>query len=209
MDFLFSLSINGYNLVFVFWNIFLALIPCWVVYSLTLSVKGHSWSKLQMGSRLAFILLFLFWFFFFPNTAYLFTMPRHLVNYCDDFDKYRVCIEQSWMVIFFFTYAAIGIPTFYYALSRMTKVLTSVFGQGLELLFPLLMIPLTTIGVMFGLFERFNSWDMVADPFSVLRTVGTYFTDSALFTNFLIFTAAFYLIYFGTEQLLVKYRLND
>lgn len=204
MEILFGLSINGYKLFAAFWNIFLALIPCWVVYSLTLSVKGHSWAKLKAGSKLAFVALFLFWFFFFPNTAYLFTMPRHLVNYCDDFDKYRVCVEQSWMVMIFFTYALIGVPTFYYALSRMTKVLTSVFGRGLELLFPILMIPLTTIGVMFGLFERFNSWDIVADPFSVLQTAMTYFTDSALFTNFLIFTSVFYLIYFGVEFALRK-----
>jgi uncharacterized membrane protein len=205
MNFLFSLSINKYNILTIFWNILLALIPCITVYYLTLTVKRKKWNDFKGSEKVSFILIFLFWLFMFPNTAYLFTIVRHLVNYCEHYDKYRVCAEgTTWMVMFFFTYSAIGLPTFYYALKKMTDVFKLLFNQMSATVLPIIVIPLTAIGVMFGLFERFNSWDLLLNPLGILRTTFGYFTDANLLINFLIFTISLYLIYYGSGYFIWK-----
>ena len=197
MEFLFSLAINKYNILVIFWNIVLALVPCFVVYYLAKAVRRKKWKKFKTNQRLSFGLIFLFWLFMFPNSAYLFTMVRHLVNYCDDFDCFRVCVEEAWMVMFFFTYALIGVPTFYYALKKMNQVFKQVFNDLSAALLPIIVIPLTSIAVMFGLFERYNSWEVLTKPLEIIKTGFSYFTDLNLFFNFLTFTLSLYLIYYG------------
>jgi len=186
------MEINGYYLIFVLWNIFLALLPCWAVYFL---IQHRKFQR----NRLIFGLVFLFWLAMLPNTAYLFLMVRHLVDYCADYDKYRVCQTGSWMVMFFFTYALIGLPTFYYALGKMTELVGKKWGTRVKRLFPLVVIPLTSIGLMFGLYERFNSWDILRRPWSLLETTAGYFDTCYLTTDFLVFTFALYLIYYLTD----------
>ncbi|MBU0705803.1 DUF1361 domain-containing protein [Patescibacteria group bacterium] len=186
------MEINDYPLILVFWNIFLAFLPCWAVYFLA------THSKLRKN-RVIFALIFLFWLAMLPNTAYLFLMVRHLVDYCADYDVYRVCRNGSWVVLFFFTYGLIGLPTFYYALSKMTDIVAQKWGKQAKKLFPLTVIPLTSVGLMFGLYERFNSWDILKKPLSLLGAVTDYFNIPFLTTDFLVFTFTLYLIYYVTD----------
>jgi len=179
------MQINHYGLYFVLWNIFLAFLPCWVVYFL-----GEH--KKLRRNRLLFALIFLFWLAMLPNTAYLFLMVRHLVNYCANYNIFRVCQTGSWIVLFFFTYALIGLPTFYYALSRMTKLVKRKW-------LPAPVIPLVSVGMLFGLYGRFNSWNVVTRPYQLLKTTVSFFTTPYLLTDFLVFTLALYLIYYTTD----------
>lgn len=186
------MAVNEYHLIFVLWNIFLALLPCWAVYFL---IQHKKFAK----KPVIFALVFVFWLAMLPNTAYLFFMVRHLVDYCADYDKFRVCQQGSWAVMFFFTYALIGLPTFYYALSKMTEAVDKRWGARVKRLFPLVIIPLTSIGIMFGLYERFNSWDILRQPWSLAETTARYFNTCFLTTDFLVFTFALYLIYYLTD----------
>lgn len=187
----------------VFWNVFLAIIPVFVVYLLMQSGNLKKWHQMRVLDRLSFFVLFIFWLFFFPNTAYLFTLVRHLVNYCFEFNRHRVCEPEMWKVPFFFTYALIGLPTFYYALKKMTSVLIEVFGRFLRF-FPIVMIPATSIGVMLGLFERFNTWELLTDPLLIFRTGFGYLANGQGILNFTVFTVSLYVIYYGTDHLWKK-----
>lgn len=207
MQSILMLNIHDYNLIMIVWNILLAIIPCWIVFRMTKSVGKKRWENLGK-QKIAFIILFLIWLFFMPNTAYLLFIPRHLVNYCTDFDMYRVCADGSWKVLFFFTYAAIGIPTFYYALNKMKKLFNSMCGKIYATFLPIIAIPLTTIAVMFGLYERFNSWDVVFRPLILLRTVGSYFTNSVMLIDFVVITILLYTIYYST-LFTIKYINNN
>jgi uncharacterized membrane protein len=181
--------INSYPVLMMAWNIFLALIPCWVAY-------GMLRKKISMKSAW-FWPLFIIWFFFFPNTAYLFTMVRHLLNHCVDYNPLlRVCTEESWMVMFFFGYALIGLPTFYYALKKMTHLVGRCF--------PLVMIPFTSIGVLFGLVERFNSWDVIRNPMMIVQTGFSYFIEPDKILNLIVFTIVFYFIYYMTDYFIER-----
>ena len=197
MNYIFGLNIHGYNVLAIFWNLFLILIPCFTVCALAVSVGKRKWAKFTWADRAAFGLLFLFWLFWLPNTAYQFMIPRHLADYCANFDKNRVCDQGSWLVTFFFTYALLGLPTFYYALSRMGRLLTGVFSTKLSKAFVIFVIPLTTLGVMLGLFERSNSWEVLTQPLFLVKTVLGYFQSTDMLVFFGAFTASLYAIYYG------------
>lgn len=201
-----SFQIHGYGVVYIFWNLFLALIPCFVIYFLIRSRFVRPWAELKNSDRILLLLIVLFWLFFFPNAAYLFTIVRHLVDYCSSYDMYRVCTDEMWKVPFFFSYSLLGLPTFYYALSRMEVVIAQVFGNFFHSLFLTAVIPATSIGVMLGLFERFNTWQIISDPLLIVKTGFGYLAQTDSFLVFLSFTVSLYLIYFGTSYFLNKER---
>lgn len=209
MEILFSLSINKYKVLSIFWNVFLAVVPCLTVYAMSLSAGKRKWARFSSADRFAFVTLFLFWLFTLPNTAYLFSISRHLVNYCMDYDKFRVCREGStWIVLFFFLYSLVGIPTFYYALKKMAVLTGKVFDKRFLKWLPAVFIPPVALAVMYGLFERFNSWDVLLRPFSLLYVAGSYFTDAVMLLNFLVITSVLYLIYYGIDVLTGKLPLK-
>lgn len=180
------MEVNAYSVAYILWNIFLALVPCWLVYFLS----QHK--KLLKKPLLLWPILAL-WLFMLPNTAYLFLMPRHLLDYCADYNAYRVCqTAGSWQVMFFSAYALIGLPTFYYALNKMSRLLKLKW-------LPLAVIPLTGVGLMFGLYERFNSWDILSKPVILLQVAASYFLNAAMLKDLLIFTGLLFVIYYVSE----------
>jgi len=201
MESIFLLKIHGYSIIFMIWNILLAVTPCWIAYYVALGVKNRKWKKLKT-ERGALVLLFLLWLFFFPNTAYLFLTVRHLVNYCTVFDLYRVCQSSSWIPMVFFVYALVGLPTFYYALNKMKEVFERVFNEDVANTLPVVVIPFTAIGMMLGLYGRFNTWDILRNPVALLEELFGYFQDPSRFADFAIFTLSLYLVYYMTKRLL-------
>lgn len=197
MNLIFGLNIHGYTILGIFWNLLLILIPCFTVYGMAVAVGERKWKVLGGLEKAVFAALFLYWLFWFPNTAYQFMIPRHLADYCTHFDKNRVCDTGSWLVPFFFVYALAGLPAFYYALNRMEGLLASVFSLRLSKGFAFLMIPLTTLGVMLGLFERANSWEVLTHPLSLVAITIGYSQNVDMLMFFGIFTVSLYLIYYG------------
>ena len=199
MNLIFGLNIHGYNILGIFWNLFLILIPCLTVYGMTGAARGRHWKTLEWAEKAAFTLLFLYWLFWFPNTAYQFMVPRHLADYCAHFDKNRVCDTGSWLVTFFFAYAVLGLPTFYYALNRMGRLLDRFFQAKHSNGLILITIPLTTLGVMLGLFERANSWDILLNPLALVQQTLNQLQEPDKLLFFGVFTASLYLIYYGID----------
>jgi uncharacterized membrane protein len=198
MNLIFGLNIHGYSVLGIFWNLFLVLIPCLTVYGMTVAARGRQWKAFGWAEKAAFAALFLYWLFWFPNTAYQFMVPRHLTDYCAHFDKNRVCDTGSWLVAFFFIYAAAGLPAFYYALNRMGRLLDRLFQAKLSKGLILTTIPLTTLGVMLGLFERANSWDILLNPLSLVQQTLNQLQEPDKLLFFGVFTASLYLLYYGT-----------
>ena len=54
-----------------------------------------------------------------------------------------------------------------------------------------------TLGVMLGLFERSNSWDVLTQPLSLVQTALGYLQTADILAFFVIFTASLYVIYYG------------
>ncbi len=201
---LLTLKVNDYFVATFFWNIFLALIPCVIVWRMSSAYYLKKWGNISRLNRFLFLFTFLVWFFFFPNTTYLITDIRHLADYCDNLDYFRVCVDEAWVVPVFFTYAVIGIPTFYYSLKRMTNVIGKLFGKWARRLFPFFMIPITALGLLLGLVGRFNSWNVVTHPWAIVQTAFNFLAGKTMQLNLMAYSLMLYLIYYSIDLMLKR-----
>lgn len=199
IEFLLTFKVNDYHVATFFWNIFLALIPCLIAWRLSTAYYLKKWSHISFLNKALFSVIFLIWFFVFPNTAYLISDVRHLADYCDELDFFRVCVDEAWVVPVFFTYGLVGVPTFYYALKRITLVIEKLFGKTAKFLFPLLMIPITAFGLLLGLVARFNSWEVVSRPWDIMTVALEYMGDKTIQIDFAAYTVMLYLIYYTID----------
>lgn len=194
------LYIGHYPVIYIPWNLLLAYFPLLIVVYLLDRFEGENWKSFSLGDKGTFIVFFIVWFFFYPNAAYTFTDIRHLLNYCppSTIKGHAVCIENAWMIAVFFVYAFAGIPSFVLALKKMTKLLKEVFQFRWLEHYPLFMLPLTAMGVLIGLIERWNTWDLLLTPQKIIYDSWLYITDDKRFVTWLTYTAALFIVYYGT-----------
>lgn len=193
----FDLAINDYPISFIIWNIGLALLAVWLGYW---SAKIYS-SDLAWYKKLGAVLL---WLAIFPNAAYLMTDARHIIGYCPLASYGRVCAENAWMTLFFFAFGAIGWPAFVLALRPMKIVVAKKFGRKISWLFALVMCWLAALGILLGLVNRFNSWNIVTNLTKVFKTATTYFYEPQAFFNLLMSFIILFLLYAVGEKIFVK-----
>lgn len=193
-QFLNNLAVNRYQLFTIFWNVFLVFLALMIFVALKKYWRG---SKLiAMQQKIIGFVLFIFWLLFFPNTAYIITDVRHLLDYCPADSLNRVCVANAWMIMFFFFYACFGWISFYYLLKKMVELVKEIFGLIYSRLFMILIIPITALGVLLGLLNRFNSWDVFSAPGLILKASWAYFSELNYFIDWLIFAVFLYLLYF-------------
>jgi len=201
-----SITINDYQLITVIWNIFLALLP--LVFYLYLRAYWHKTSLVKIKQKILAVVLFIIWLLLFPNTAYIITDIRHLLNYCPIDSLNEVCSDGVWMIPIFFTYSIFGWVSFYYILKLMSDLINKIFKSLRTYLPAVLIIPLTSLGVLLGLLNRFNSWDIFLYPAWLLKVSLVYFSDINYFLNWLVFTAFLYLLYFVGDHIFREINLK-
>jgi len=198
---IFDLNINGYPVSFVFWNIFLAI----------LAILAANWAaKILLANKQWFIKLgaILIWLAILPNAAYLMTDARHVIGYCPLASYGKVCAENAWMTLFFFAYAAVGWPAFVLSLRPMKKAILKYFGKLAGLVFTVLACLLAALGVLLGLVNRFNSWEILTSPLQVIKTALVYLSDPvAKFNLFMVFILLFVLYVVG-EKIFIKPKIE-
>ena len=203
-----NLLINDYPIYFIAWNLFLLLVPFFLLF-----ILEKLWSKdyfRARGDKAMALILFLTWLLFVPNTAYVIVDARHLAGYCPD-NSYRSCITGAWLVLFFFSYALIGLIAYVHIMHWMSEFLKKAYNELFARWFVLIVIPLISLGVLLGLVDRWNSWDIITHPELVLADALKYFTDYRFFENLIAFTLFYYLFYFAGRRILIApgKRKND
>lgn len=201
-----SLAVNHYQLATVVWNIFLVFLP--LTFYLLLKSRWRRTGFKKISQKAAAVILFIFWLLFFPNAAYIITDIRHLLDYCPLDSPNKVCAANAWMIIFFFTYSSFGWAAFYYLLKLMSDLFNEIFKfkrRSLDF-FAALIIPLTSLGVLVGLLNRFNSWDVFLFPLWLLKALAVYFSNINYFLDWLIFTLGLYLLYFAGDVIFRKIK---
>ncbi|RLC35998.1 hypothetical protein DRH27_05940, partial [Candidatus Falkowbacteria bacterium] len=106
-----DIAINNYEVIFIAWNLFLLIIPfflCRLLFILYNANKFKSLPHKIFGLAIAFL-----WLLFIPNTIYVIADMRHIIGFCPVNEK-NICIENAWMIMFFFIYASIGWVAFVY-----------------------------------------------------------------------------------------------
>ena len=141
--------------VFLVWNLFLAYIP----YELS------DWMQNQMKTKKAvlfFAIVFL-WLMFIPNTFYIITDLIHL--------DVNSSVPVWYDLVLLLSFAWNGVLFGIVSVRQMEKLFEQYFNKKLGLFFILPVMILNAFGVYVGRHLRFNSWDVVANPFQLMEDV--------------------------------------
>lgn len=195
---LLNIKINRYSLGDVFWNLSLIIFAYYLFYTFKYLIlqKKTKWRWPLL------ILVFMAWFAFLPNTLYLLTDIRHLLDYCPRNSYLDMCPQNSWMLFFFFAYAMIGWLSFFHMVNEMYKLLRKHYKRLISEIFLHFTLIIMPLGVLIGLINRFNSWDLINAPGHVLHTVAVYFSDWLYFKQWLVYILVCYLLFYLTKALL-------
>ena len=156
------------------------------------------WQKTKLKKIQYKLLAFLsgvLWLLFIPNSAYIITEVRHLLDFCPA-NNFNVCIENAWMIMFFFTYALIGWISYVYLLNQMEYLISMIWPKLGRRIYISTIIPFISLGVMLGLINRWNSWEVFTAPYGLINDLIRYFTDLTYFINWILFTIFLYFLYF-------------
>ena len=145
--------VTGYlTYLFLVWNLFLAFIP----YAITQWLSFDSRIK---ESRMKLAMVLLLWLLFIPNAFYIITDLFHL----DKFDK-----APKWFdLLLIFSFAWNGIIFGIVSTRKIEIVLENITGRRGSLFFVFIVMCLNAFGIYIGRYLRFNSWDIVTQPFSL------------------------------------------
>ena len=144
---------GGLTFVFLVWNLFLAFVPYFLSYSVTLK---PAW----MESKWKFTLAFTVWILFVPNSFYMITDLFHL------YDSDSVPAWYDLMLIFCFAWNALLMGIL--SVRNMEKIMQAVwkYQSGWLFIYPVML--LNAIGIYIGRYLRYNSWDIISSPFHLM-----------------------------------------
>jgi uncharacterized membrane protein len=146
------------KLMFLFlpWNLFLAFVPYYISKIL---IANPGWIE----NRVKFIFAFCAWLFFIPNSFYILTDLFHLKLTND---------SPRWFdLTMIFSFAWNGMLLGILAIRKMETVFNLFFNNRniLFLLYPVMW--LVAFGIYIGRYLRFNSWDILTNPFSLFEEI--------------------------------------
>lgn len=187
------LNIKGYPVLGIVWNFLLLLVPYFSV-KLLENIRIKDGFKPKVSRVYAFFIFFV-WLAFIPNAAYIITDVRHLANACATASFYKVCPGTAWLIPIFFLYSVFGAMIFYHLLRQMKRFLDTVIGVKKSHRMIMSMTPVISLGVMLGLLNRLNSWELFTKPMLIFKASSAYFMDPAYFIDWLAFTLLLIILY--------------
>jgi len=189
-----DIVINNYEVFFIAWNLFLLIIPFFLCRLLSWfydANKFRSWYNKFIGILIAFL-----WLIFIPNTIYVIADMRHIIGFCPVNEK-NICISNAWMIMFFFTYASIGWVAFVYLINQMKDTIKKIFPYFNLSVYLFFIMPVISLGMLLGLINRWNSWEVFISPSNIISDALKYITDFTYFKNWLLFTIFLYVLYYA------------
>lgn len=139
---------------FLMWNLFLAWIPF-------LCAMGMATMYKRRAAAWQYIVPSVVWLLFFPNAAYLVTDLYNLTN--------MPPVPFWYDVGFFATLAWTGLLLAVAALQIVQRMVKQSFGAIWSWIVVLIVVGLNGVGIYLGRFLRWNSWDVITDPFGVIQ----------------------------------------
>lgn len=176
---------SGFGYIFLVWNLFLAWIPFFIS------------SSLINASRQGFplfvpLLLLPAWLLFFPNAPYILTDLFHL--------RHKSQIPVWFDLILILSFAWNGLMIGFLSLLDIQQFIREKFSTTVGWMFVIMALIASSYGVYLGRFERWNSWDVLANPVYLLKDIlGTFTHERTFGVTFLLsaFLIAGYLTLFN------------
>jgi len=144
---------GGLTFAFLVWNLFLAFVPYFLSYALTLR---PAWIK----NKWKFATVFIVWLLFVPNSFYMLTDLFHL------YDSYSVPRWFDLLLIFCFAWNALLMGIL--SVRHMEKITQAIWRYRFDWLFVYPVMLLNALGIYIGRYLRFNSWDVISSPFRLM-----------------------------------------
>ena len=144
--------------VSMIWNLFLATIPYliskWM--SLKPGIFSHRWKLTGV---------FVVWIFFIPNTFYIITDLFHLVPRNEG---------ALWFdLILLMSFSWCGLIMGVLSVRHMEKAMMFHLPRRSELSFVYPLMWFNAFGVYIGRYLRYNTWDIICNPFALVYDIGT------------------------------------
>jgi uncharacterized membrane protein len=185
---------------FLIWNLFLAWIP-FVISYFTYTVALNRRQVYVVIPVAAFL-----WLLFFPNAPYILTDFQHLAVQWHDAPVWYDVMMLIW---FSFTGLLLGITSLF----LMQEVVRREFGRWVGWGFVAVVTALTSAGVYFGRFLRWNSWDIFSDPkglalFTIERVQDPSLRSIGFISLFSVFFLFLYITLYTFGHLLLEGKEN-
>jgi len=142
--------------LFLVWNLFLA----WIPFIMAELLKQATEKKQSRFYRLT---LFLTWLVFFPNAPYLITDLFHL--------QQRNNIPLWYDLVLIVSFAWNGLLLGFASLIQMQKILFVRFSKLAVNLGVFGLLVLCSFGIYLGRYPRWNSWDVITNPFELFSQI--------------------------------------
>ena len=142
--------------------------------------------------------LFGCWLLFFPNALYIITDLIHL----SELSSVPLWFDAALL----FCASFVGLLMAFASLRRAELFLMHRFSKRLvkQLLIPLLLF-VSSFGVYLGRFERWNSWDVISNPFAlsaeIIHFIFSPVANYKVWAFTLIFTILYWFLYFSLKVL--------
>lgn len=169
-------SARGYG--FLVWNLMLAAIPV----GLAAGLRQLAITRVPMT---ALVPVFVLWLLFLPNAPYLVTDLVHLGDQAVPLPVDALMLSTA---------AIAGVLAGLLSLALVESAVRVRIGPRAAMASVAVAIPLASLGVYFGRVLRWNSWDALAEPWTVLGTTLDGLRDPFVHLEALAFVGAFALL---------------
>jgi len=175
-------------LLFLIWNLFLAIIP----YYLSSSIHNNFFEK---SKRIQNSIYAIIWILFIPNTFYILTDFTHL--------HFKNTFQYGLDMLIISSFSFAGCYLGLLSLHHMHKLTIAKYGNRIGNLFILIIVFLSAFGIYLGRILRFNSWDIITKPIQLAYTsIHSLFSfETILYTlQLAIIILVSYIIFFQIKQ---------
>ena len=151
------IATNSLAYLFLPWNLFLAFVPYWITWWMTRNIS-------IIENKVKLVIALAAWLLFIPNSFYIITDFFHLSH--PTAIGFRSA--PKWFdLLLIFSFAWNGILCGIISLRRVEIIISLISGRGFSILLVLGVMWLCAFGIYIGRFLRYNSWDVITDPFSL------------------------------------------
>jgi len=187
---------HSWDFWYLLWNLFLAWVPLVLAYLLLMVLRRERWSSWQG------LLLTLLWLVFLPNSFYMVSDFIHL----QDVQRVNLLYDTVMFTSFILNGLLLGYTSLYLVHAQVRKRLpvlhTSVFVGAVLLL--------CSFAIYLGRNLRWNTWDVLANPFGILFDVsdrilnpfGHPQTYATTFTFFVFLAGVYWVVWSLVRSLL-------
>ena len=169
-------------LLFLIWNLFLAIVP----YFISSNIHNNFFDKSKKTQNTFYALG---WLLFIPNTFYILTDFTHL--------HFKNTFQFGLDLLIISSFSFSGFYVGLLSLCHMHQLAIAKYGNKAGNLFLVIISFLSAFGIYLGRVLRFNSWDIISKPIELVYT-----SISALFS----FETILYTLQLGTI-ILISYIL--